>query len=161
MVYKRTQARPIIGQAELRYGFLALAIVLLLLGGMIYVLYRPTSLLLFRWAETLQLMPFVHGLRSHAGCPSIWPEWFVYSAPFAFWVTAYQLVILVIWFAERHAGFLIWFWSAPLMAIGSELLQYPDLVPGVYDAMDMATILIACLFALVVERRTANRRRIS
>lgn len=57
-----------------------IGLVMLLLGGMIYLLFRPTTLLLFHTLDMVGLMPLVTDWRTLAAACQ--PSEFVVSLPF-------------------------------------------------------------------------------
>lgn len=70
-----------------------IGLVMLLLGGMIYLLFRPTTLLLFHTLDMVGLMPLVTDWRTLAAAcqPS---EFVVYSLPGGLWAAAYILLVV-------------------------------------------------------------------
>ena len=128
---------------------ICLATSFLLLGSAVYILFRPTSLLMFRWADNLGLMVPIHALRMH--CISVanyLPYWFIYSSPLAFWVAAYLLFIKAIWWKSTNPWRYFWFWCIPLISVISEIGQYLGLIPGTFDPVDLLIISLCTIFLL-------------
>lgn len=122
----------------------SIASVCLILGSAIYVLFRPTTLLMFHWADGLSLTHSVQLIRaSVSGLASLVPGWFVFSLPFALWVLAYLFFIEAVWAHSQSWARFLWFWSVPLIAIGAELSQIKHIIPGSFDWGDLATIILA------------------
>ena len=70
------------------------ATVCLLIGCTLYILYRPTSLLMFHWIDRAGFFSQVMGLRVlFEDAEHLIPSWLVYSLPFSIWVLSYQLFI--------------------------------------------------------------------
>ncbi|TGN74457.1 hypothetical protein EOW77_0033760 [Bradyrhizobium yuanmingense] len=60
-----------------------------------------------------------------------------------------MLLIQAIWFGrESSISRVIWFWAVPIVALASELGQYPRLVPGTFDIFDLLTIALSVAVAL-------------
>jgi hypothetical protein len=134
-----------------------LATSFLLLGSAVYILFRPTSLLMFRWADNLCLMVPIHALRIH--CISVTnylPHWFIYSSPFAFWVVAYLLFIKAIWWKSITPLRYFWFWCVPLISVISEIGQYLRLIPGTFDPVDLLIISLYTTFLLSTDTLCAT-----
>jgi hypothetical protein len=114
-----------------------IGLVMLLLGGIIYLLFRPTTLLLFHTLDLVGLMPLVTDCRTLvATCqPS---EFVVYSLPGSLWATSY--ILLVVSLLERAMRWqrMIVASIIPLAGICSELMQQAGLLPGVFDTVDLA-----------------------
>ena len=113
-----------------------IGLVMLLLGGIIYLLFRPTTLLLFHTLDLVGLMPLVTDCRTLvATCqPS---EFVVYSLPGSLWATSY--ILLVVSLLERAMRWqrMIVASIIPLAGICSELMQQAGLLPGVFDTADL------------------------
>ena len=112
-----------------------------LIGLMIYILFRPTSLLIFHWADSFELMPIIYTLRSYShNIIRFLPNWFVYSLPFALWVSSYLFCIRAIWGQSVCRSHYLWFWCVPIISITVELFQYLHILPGTFDFLDLLTI---------------------
>ncbi len=131
---------------------ICLATGFLLLGSAVYILFRPASLLMFRWANDLGLMAPIHALRMHCiRVANYLPHWFIYSSPFAFWVVAYLLFIKAIWWKSQTPLRYFWFYFVPLIAFISEIGQYLKLIPGTFDPVDLLIISLCTIFLLITD----------
>lgn len=127
-----------------------LATCCLLLGSAIYVLFRPTSLLMFHWIDVVGMTTSIGTIRTWVnGFDKYMPTWIVYSLPFALWVSSYLFFIKGIWLNStsliRHA----WFWCIPVIVIVTELAQNISIIPGHFDKVDLVTIVLGILFGFV------------
>lgn len=137
--------------ASRRTTYFYCAVGTLFLGSAIYILFRSESLLMFRWANSLGLLPFIDFLRFYSqGLRPIIPAWFVYSLPFALWTVSYMLFVQAIWFGHKSISRVIWFWVVPVISLAAELGQYPRLVPGTFDILDLLTIIFAVAVVLTI-----------
>lgn len=106
------------------------------LGGLIYLAFRPTTILLFHVADGMGLMPLIAQGRDWM---ATWQpaEFWVYSLPGGLWAAAY---ILVVYGLLAHLSTLLRLLiasSIPLIGILSELLQGAHCLPGVFDWADL------------------------
>ena len=105
-------------------------------GGLIYLAFRPTTILLFHIADGMGLMPLIAQWRSLMATwqPS---EFWVYSLPGGLWASAY--ILLVYGLLERQSTLLrlTIASSIPLVGVISELLQGAHCLPGVFDWADL------------------------
>lgn len=112
-----------------------LAFVLLSAGGLIYIMFRPDTTLLF---YTLVKAGFAESLyQIRAAATASLPYWVVYCLPNALWVAAYILItdmVLTGW-AMRPKLLA----ASVIMAVGvaSEMLQSVAMVPGTFDLADI------------------------
>lgn len=122
-----------------------LAFLFLFMGLFLYLGYRPTSLLLSCWAESLQLGWLVVAIREIADdlIPDL-PAWTIYSLPFSLWISSYLLFVREIWRdSPRSLDRYTWLFCVPVIACLSELAQSQSLLPGVFDPADLAGIVLA------------------
>lgn len=110
-----------------------LGMALLTAGGCIYLLQRPTSLLLFRVVDALGAKAWLDGVRETV---SAWPEFVVYSLPGGLWSAAYVLLADVLFSSFSTATRLAWTAVIPAAGLLSELMQAVGLCPGTPDAAD-------------------------
>src|SRR5262245_21021918 len=70
----------------------------LVFGGAIYLLWRDTSLLMFRWLEELHLSQLILSARNSSAIQSVrLPDWVLYSLPNALWVLALVSAAGLLW----------------------------------------------------------------
>jgi hypothetical protein len=117
----------------------------MLVGGLIYVLWREQGLLMFAWFSDVGLSPQVATLRN-AALPlrPLLPSWLLYSLPEALWLLSGLLALDVIWGTRKRGGYLFWTVCLATMAIGSEVGQFVRVVPGRFDPVDLALMLVSC-----------------
>lgn len=116
-----------------------LALITLFAGGMIYLLFRPTSLSMFEWIKHAGILDTIEMLR--LGICTV-PAWIEYTLPDGLWMFSYCLIIGCIWdFNLKKCGMslilLLFF------AVLFEVLQYVHFLPGTFDRMDIIAYIIA------------------
>ena len=120
-------------------------------GGLIYILLRPSEHLFFRWISIAGLDQLVSPARSLSPLFSqLLPEWFVYSLPNALWAFAYALLITGIWSDSRSWLRYFWIGSIPFLVLGFELLQFPGIIPGTFCIQDIALGLLGLVLGIFV-----------
>ncbi len=97
-----------------------------LVGTAVYVGWRTTDLLVFRWIEFLHLEILV--FRPTFGLP----ELLLYSLPDGCWVYAITSWMFLIWNRFVH-----WVWIGLILAVGAEFGQLFGLVQGTYQTLDV------------------------
>ena len=111
-----------------------LGIILVSVGGGIYLLQRTTALLMFRIIDFLGLSDIVAELRAVA-YPM--PEFVVYSLPGGLWSASYVLLSDALFCQQPLVVRLSWGALIPLIGVVSELLQMAGLCPGTADWQDL------------------------
>lgn len=126
-----------------------IALTFLLFGSLIYIVFRSTTLMMFRWADTLGITTPIDALRlpmqNHI---DYIPDWLVYSIPFALWVVAYMLFVNVIWWDSKSHWRHFWFWLVPIIAILAEFCQWLRFIPGTFDTIDLFVLVLGTAIPL-------------
>ena len=123
-----------------------MALACLLLGSALYLLFRPTTLLMFHWADALGLTHSIGTMRVWIdGFDRHFPNWVVFSLPFALYVSSYMFFIESIWINSTSRARPGWFWSIPITAICSELTQIKHIIPGHFDLGDLLALIAAII----------------
>ena len=120
----------------------------LMVGGLIYLLWRAESLVMFQWVDALGGTEVLRACRAWASpVRSFIPEWVAYSIPDAMWVYACTAHFGVIWRGVSGWYSRVWRWLGWVLAFGGELGQGLGLVPGTFDWMDLLLVSVAAACA--------------
>lgn len=130
----------------LRLSLLLTGMLLLLAGGLLYVLYRPTTLLLFHAAYALGLHSTIAGWRLWASACRP-PAFIVYTLPAGLWALSYVLIVAALAVPLNPARRLVAMAAMPLLGLLSELMQGAGLLPGIFDWGDLALYVAAIVAA--------------
>lgn len=136
-----------------------LSSVALLIGGMIYVLWRSESLLMFSWFRALGIGHVVETLRRNASpYANTFPHWVYFSLPQALWQFSGLLFFYSIWRNASTPHCLLWAGVFVAIAFGFEIGQFLGVVPGYFETWDLILLIAACLLAWAVVGFTPERR---
>lgn len=117
----------------------SISLILLLIGGMLYIAFRTKTLLMFTWAELLGLDSCVDTLRHYA--VKFNPPYFLkYCLPNALWLSSY--IIMANTLIRQGSSKFFWIISLPLIAIIFEILQKWNVIPGVFDIWDLLCLVV-------------------
>lgn len=134
--------------AAIDITLLTTGILLLVSGGLLYVLYRPQTLLLFHVADSMGFLPAIDRWRT---CASAWhpPTFVVYSLPAGLWALSYVLIAMVPAGAFSGRGRVAALSLVPVLGAVSELMQAFSVLPGTFDWADLALYIapLAIIFA--------------
>lgn len=131
------------------------------LGGAIYLRWRNTNLLMFRWFRVFGLETVVVWLRAGAAEPTGWSFWLAYSLPDGLWVYALTALMIFLWRDARSPMKFLWPSLGLLLGAGSELGQLAGVVPGSFDVVDLVVCLFAAGAAMVLTSSKFKTRTIS
>lgn len=125
-----------------------LSLFLLGVGGSIYILFRPKTLLMFKWIESLGLNEYIDRLREMVGGITL-NHITLYSLPDGLWLASYIIVVNTIVSKENKRNLLFWSFLLPIIAVVFELLQIPGGIPGVFDIFDLICYIVPLLIYLI------------
>lgn len=109
----------------------------LLIGGLIYVLFRNESLIMFKWFDNLGLLEQIKGLRAVLNpMKSILPNWVYYSLADGLWTYAFVSAYLIYYKVDY------WLLLPFVLSIGVEILQYFQLFQGTFDVIDLLCCIV-------------------
>ncbi len=135
----------------------------LLIGGLIYILFRVDSLRMFEWINIIQLDTPVKLLReSTTDIKALLPNWFVFSLPDGLLVFSYISLTLLIWKNKVSRKNIFWICIMPVIAIIVEMGQLYSIMPGTFDLIDLCFYTMGVFIPLMIfsNSLTNNRRTI-
>lgn len=127
-----------------------IGLISIVLGGVIYVLFRDQSLLMFSWFDVIGLTPVIVSARDIVSPISlIIPKWFFFSLPNSMWAFGGILLFCCIW-RDCILEKTLWIFVFLCISIGSEIGQLVGSIPGTYDPTDMVLMVIFILLAIFI-----------
>ncbi len=111
-------------------------VILLVAGGLIYTLFRPTTLLGFRLTDAIGLSPLINNWRTALATQQPAP-FIVYCLPNGLWSAAFILIMDRLFAHQPQRQRLCWTAVIPGIGIAAELLQAVGIVPGTFDWLDI------------------------
>lgn len=120
------------------------SLLLLTVGGMVYLMFRPRTLVLFVVAGALGLDGWVDGVRECVGGVAL-PEFVVYCLPNGLWALAYVIVIDWVMQSYSRGTRLLCASIIPVLGAVSELMQLCGWLPGTFDVGDVVCYLLPLL----------------
>ena len=130
-----------------------IGIVSIVIGGMIYILWRRDNLLMFSWFKTMGIINQIECMRYYASIYySIIPSWVYYSLPNALWLFGGMLCFFSIW--EKHCyEQYIWIGIFIIIAMGAEFGQLIGIIPGTWQNSDMLLMIISIVSAIILNNK--------
>jgi hypothetical protein len=132
----------------------------LVIGGLVYVLFRKKELILFDWLSFLQLDALVRAARDAvAPIRSAVPSWILFNLPDALWGWALGGFMGCVWRDGNARARAAWVGAGAAMVAAFELLQAPGVVPGTFDWVDLLVSCVAYASGVAVSTRDEKRGR--
>ena len=129
---------------------LSISVLMLVMGGMIYLLFRDNSLLMFEWVRSVGLENSINYARENTSWLLI-SDWVKYSLPDGLWCASYILLMATIWSNKNFLIRFIWTITLPCVAVITEFLQLFGILIGTYDTFDLICYIIPILIYLGYE----------
>lgn len=124
-----------------RRGWL-IAVFLILIGGSIYIVYRPKSIIIFRVIDYFGLTNYVDAIRNNLQEFLILPPIFVNSIPAGLWTTSYlTLMYCNTRFHEKKTRMYLAL-PLPVSMVVLEFFQLAGLCPGTFDLYDLLCYIV-------------------
>lgn len=111
-----------------------IATVLIVIGGLVYICYRPLNLMMFVWSKKLGCYEWTICLRDIVSLNM--PNWVIYALPDGLWTCSYIIFVGAIWNFDLYTCWTIAM-IIPTIGIISELLQGIHMVSGYFDWYDL------------------------
>lgn len=130
----------------------------LLLGGMVYILWRDLSLRMFGWFDIIGIKPFISVLRDPAlSVSGFVPGWVLYSLPNALWTYSFCYLMYWVWMDESALWRSAFLFIPIFLSVGLELGQLIGVVPGTFCLTDMFLNLLAIAAVLFIFRKGGEK----
>ena len=120
---------------------LLISFLLIFTGGMIYILYRPENLLLFRLTDSLGVTPLIDVVRSNSS-RIILPSFMINSMPAGLWAGSYLIMMYITTKFHTRRIRLMLTLPLPTMAIILEFMQFLGWCPGTFDIYDLICYIV-------------------
>lgn len=137
--------------------FIFSSFISLLLGTMIYILFRTSSLKVFSWLQFIGIDFLNSSLRKKMVVFSEdIPHWVLFSLPDGLWNFSYICLMLAIWEGNISQKNIFWIIIISIVSIGSEIGQWLGLVQGTFDITDVLFYTIGSFFPFLIFRQKIN-----
>jgi len=139
---------------------LLIALLAVISGGLVYVLFRPGEPLFFTWADEIGAGNILSNIRKITlPLLNYIPRWTLFSLPNGLWAFAYALVIATIWSGSKSQLRYFWYASIPVLVFGYELLQLTEILPGTFCLLDLAFGLAGIIIGIRIGFNKFRRRK--
>lgn len=134
------------------------AILAILFGGLIYIIYRTDSLLMFRWFEYFHLSDYIYFIRNSliTPLPSAVKS-LTNTVPGGFWTFSYTVFLMFIWNFSINRKNIFYYLIIPLAAVSSEFYQLAGLIPGTFNYFDIISYLSGAILPVLIHLRKINK----
>lgn len=135
------------------------AILTIIFGGLIYIIFRTDSLLMFSWFEYLKLSDFICFIRNFMVTPlppSV--KFLTNTAPGGFWTFSYTVFLMFIWNLEVNWRNIFYYLLIPFTAVFSEIFQLTGLIPGTFNYLDIVSYIAGATLPFLIHFRKIKNK---
>ena len=129
-----------------------LGAVFLVCGCFIYLLLRSKTLNIYIWCKTLGISHAIDSLRVASQNYHV-SDFVRFCLPDGLYCAAYILIMDSIWHEDKRTVKFVFLFLAPIITIGSEILQLWGIVRGTFDIGDLVCYTIPPLVYLGIHHR--------
>lgn len=122
-------------------AIVVLTVLPLMIGGLIYLLWRPETLLMFVWADHLGVIDLVMLARVHAELYYL-PNWALYNLPNGTWAYAFTATMTYLWVETYGPKKLLYILMPFFLGVFFEIGQYLNVIPGTFCLGDIVAHLL-------------------
>ncbi len=122
----------------------------LLVAGLLYLAFRSTDLLMFKWLNAIGLHDSIEAYRGTLlSIKDNVPSWMYFSLPNALWVYAFTSSLIIIW-SNQVKVLRFWLLFPLLLGVIIELFQLVHFVRGTFDIVDLLLSLVAWSLSILI-----------
>lgn len=133
------------------YLSVILALLCLAIGGLIYLLFRSRTLLMFEFIPAALINTF-DAIHENLNIPCNQLTSFAfYSLPDGLWTISYLIIMHLIWMKSVNNYKMIWIYSLPVMLLVIEIFQILPSFPGTFDWLDIFCYTLPIIVSLLID----------
>jgi hypothetical protein len=122
----------------------------LLVGGLLYVLFRSTTLRMFEWFSLIGFEDAIQSARTSAfEYKNYLPNWAYLSLPDGLWIYSFTSAILIYWHNDNKKT-KFWLLIPFTTGILIEILQGFKLFPGTFDYLDLTFSILGLSISKII-----------
>jgi hypothetical protein len=122
----------------------------LLLGGILYILFRSTTLRMFKWFSLVGLEHTIHSAQTNVfELKNYIPSWIYFSLPDGLWIYSFTSAILIYWYNDNQKV-RFWLLIPFISGILIEIFQCFKLFPGTFDSLDLVFSILGLFLSKII-----------
>ena len=122
----------------------------IIIGTLIYLFYRKTSLLIFQWIDVINIKQVIISLRELFNPENnIYSNFLTHNLPDALWVYSFTSFLIIIYDIQKNCNMIIIYCIPLIIAITSEVFQLIDLIPGTFDYIDCISYISSSFISII------------
>ena len=133
----------------------------MIIGGMIYLLSRPTSIVMFSWLDNIGLETFTMNIRSMINAKDFMNNWIIYNFPALLWSFSFTCFLGIIWNYNINLENIFILIIPMCLGIVTEVFQKTGVINGTFDKIDSMLYIIGGLLGFLIIKIINHKTKIS
>ena len=132
--------------------WILLSLVCIATGGLIYLVFRTRTLVMFHFIPNDLIMKLNH-LYEYSCANFQIPNFIIYNLPTSLWTTSYIILMQLI--LENNVGLnrFLWIYLLPMLLCFTEIFQLFSFIPGTFDILDVCSYIVPMIISLLIDIR--------
>lgn len=132
--------------------WMLLSLVCIAAGGLIYLVFRTRTLVMFHFIPNDLIMKLNH-LYEYSCANFQIPNFIIYNLPTSLWTTSYIILMQLI--LENNVGLnrFLWIYLLPMLLCFTEIFQLFSFIPGTFDILDVCSYIVPMIISLLIDIR--------
>ena len=126
-----------------------LIVIPLVIGGSIYIGWRPKTLIMFSWFEFIGILDIIISFREWLSSYQI-TDWLLYWGPNGLWTFAFTSALAFIWLHEHSNHKYLWLGLPFIFGLTMEVGQYFNLLHGTFCFGDIVAHILGSTISLII-----------
>lgn len=139
---------------RIRYYLIINIISPLIIGSMIYLLFRTDDLIVYKWIDIISYESSIPYNFMQDSFVEYVPSWIRFCLADGIWIYVFTSSIFLIW---SHKLNVFWLMTPLVIGIGLELSQLYEYIPGTFDYADLFILVLAHILAIKSGLRWRNK----
>ena len=132
--------------------WILLSLVCIATGGLIYLVFRTRTLVMFHFIPNDLIMKVNH-LYEYSCANFQIPNFMIYNLPTALWTISYILLMRLIIENNVRLHRFLWIYSLPILLCLTEILQLFSFISGTFDILDICCYIVPMIISLLIDIR--------
>jgi len=133
----------------------------LFIGGFIYLLSRPDSLIMFDWIRKIGLSENIAILRSKMNITDLLNKRIIYNSPAWIWTFSLTVLLGIIWNYRINKESVLILLIPLMLGVTSEIFQKVGFINGTFDYVDLFLYMIGGISGLLLIRTINYKHKIN
>jgi len=131
----------------------------ILFGGLIYILTRQDSLLMFDWFNKIGIGENIASLRYENNLENYLQNWIIYNSPAWIWTFSLTVLLGIIWNYRVDKESILILLIPIILGVVYEISQKKEIINGTFDSVDIICYIIGGFSGIILIRLLNHKHK--